>query len=52
MKGALNMIIGLTIVSTMTVSTAITCITEGAVLGTIIFGAIAHKRIPKPIKRK
>lgn len=44
--------IGLAIVSAMTATTAITCITEGAVLGTIIFGAIVHKKIQRPIKRK
>lgn len=51
MKGDLKMI-GLAIVSAMTATTAITCITEGAVLGTIIFGAIVHKKIQRPIKRK
>ena len=42
----------ITIMSVMTATTAINCIVEGAVLGTVIFGAIAHKKIPKPIKRK
>lgn len=44
--------IGLVMVSAMTATTAISCISEGAVLGVMIFGAIAHKKIPKPIKRK
>lgn len=42
----------LIVMSAMTATTAINCIVEGAVLGTIVFGAIAHKKIPKPIKRK
>ena len=46
------MIMSLALVSAMTSTTAITCMTEGVVLGTIVFGAIVHKRIPKPIKRK
>lgn len=36
----------------MSAMTAINCRVEGTILATVIFGVIAHKKIPKPIKQK
>lgn len=44
--------IGVTVITALTATTAINTIVQASVLSTIIFGAVAYKRIPKPIIRK
>ena len=43
--------IGITTVA-LTATTAINAMVQGGVFATVIFGAVAHKRIPKPVIRK